>query len=187
MPHVEPAMHAITVVLVSAVLATSCGAVGRPAAAPSPTPPTEPPADRIYAEVIRQLVTVDHTFGDGPTPFRHVYVVDGVISAEALSQVGPAAQPFPETLKRAIADRLKDLPPLDFIRDPDTVRLEGLEGVRKDGVIISLGPIEPAGDDVHVPAGLWCGGLCGQWLTYVLMGSEGEWQITGTTGPVAIA
>ena len=39
----------------------------------------DPTTAEIYATVIRELVTVDHTFGAGPTPFKHVWVVDGPV------------------------------------------------------------------------------------------------------------
>jgi hypothetical protein len=54
-------------------------------------------------------------------------------------------------------------------------------------VIITLGPIARRKGRVHVANGLWCGGVCGQWLTYVLREFEGQWSITGTTGPYAIS
>jgi hypothetical protein len=60
-------------------------------------------------------------------------------------------------------------------------------GVKNDGVIISLGPIERKKGRVHVATGLWCNSTCGQWLTYVLKQRDENWRITGTTGPYAIS
>lgn len=103
---------------------------------------------------------------------------------------GPAEHPFPSDVTADIRQRLRDLPPVRFVRHGDDVRRskQRLEGVKNDGVIISLGVIEPRkAGRVHVSNGLWCGGTCGQWLTYVLVEDEGRWRITGTTGPYAIS
>jgi hypothetical protein len=163
-----------------------------PGGAPStPGSADEPAEAQIYAAVIRRLVTRDHTYGSAESPFKHVYVVDGAIPGAGSVRVGlgPAPQPFPDDVKVAIAERLEDLPPLDFITNPDSVRLgpEGISGVRNRGVIISLGPLEEVQEEIEVSTGLWCGGTCGQWLTYVLTRQGDRWKITGTTGPYAIS
>ncbi|MFN2593580.1 MAG: hypothetical protein ABR579_01675, partial [Actinomycetota bacterium] len=64
---------------------------------------------------------------------------------------------------------------------------DALGGVKNSGVVISLGPIRRRSEQVLVPNTLWCNGLCGQWLTYVLANRNGHWRITGTTGPAAIS
>jgi hypothetical protein len=184
-------------VIVVAVVLTACDPTGRqPLGVGQPSPTVSGRADertraQIYAAVIRQLVTRDHTFGRAPSPFKYVYVVDGPIpgAGNVRTGIGPSPQPFPDAVKQAIEDRLGDLPPLEFISDPDRVRLgkQGAGGVKNDGVIISLGPVEPEEDEIQVSTGLWCGGTCGQWLTYVLSEDEGRWRITGTTGPYAIS
>jgi hypothetical protein len=191
-------MHRTPVLLVVGMLAlTACGPAARPPSDQTPPAPTvSGSADtgnraQIYAAVIRRLVTKDHTFGRGPSPFEYVYVVDGAIPGAGNVRTGlrPAPEPFADALKQAVEDRLQDLPRLEFITDPDSVRLgkQGVGGVKNDGVIISLSPIEPVQDEVHVSTGLWCGGLCGQWLTYVLSQDLERWKITGTTGPYAIS
>jgi hypothetical protein len=76
-----------------------------------------------------------------------------------------------------------------FVVDGNDVRRgrQGMGGVKDNGVIISLGPIEPKKDRIHVFNSLWCGGLCEQWLTYVLAKDGRHWRITGTTGTSAIS
>jgi hypothetical protein len=191
-------MKRMTVLVVVGILAfAACTQSVRPPSGQGEPPPTiSGPSGReiraqIYAAVIRRLVTKDHTFGSGRSPFEYVYVVDGPIpeAGNVRTGLGPAPQHFGDALKQEVKDRLQDLPPLDFIADPDSVRLgkQGAGGVKNGGVILSLGPIEPAEDKVHVSTGLWCGGLCGQWLTYVLSQDQERWKITGTTGPYAIS
>lgn len=149
---------------------------------------------KIYAAVIRRLITRDHTFGKGRAPFDYVYVVNGPVGDAGHPSGGGLFRPAPESFRPAVIDgirqRLQDLPPVRFINDGDAVRdgRKGLGGgVKNDGVIISLGPIEHKNGVVHVHNGLWCGALCGQWQTYVLRQSETTWKITGTTGPYIIS
>jgi hypothetical protein len=146
----------------------------------------------IYSTVIRRLVTRDHTFGEGSSPFKYVYVLNGAIkeaSNPSGDLFGPAPKPFPSVVVKGIKERLEDLPPVRFITDGNRARRgrQGIGGVKNDGVIISLGPIERKNGRVQVSNGLWCGGLCGQWLTYVLRRLDSRWKITGTTGPSAIS
>ncbi|MDQ3985504.1 MAG: hypothetical protein M3280_03295 [Actinomycetota bacterium] len=185
--------------LVASIIASGC-ADNRPlpAGPPPPSTPTESPADEvatkvdIYSAVIRRLVTKDHTFGGGPSPFKFIYIVNGPISdaGDPLGDhFGPAPDPFSSDVIEGIDDQLRSLPPIRFIMDGDDVRLgrQGIAGVKNNGVIISLGHIERKKGRVHVSNGLWCGGTCGQWLTYVLEQRGDTWKITGTTGPHAIS
>lgn len=186
--------------MLCAVLLTSCTEASqeteRPEAQPSVTAGVLTQEQRehaqIYAAVIERLVTRDHTFGRGDSPFDRVFVIDGVIPGAGdpmTDTLVVAPERFDRAMREAILDHLDGLPPLEFVRDPDSVRKgrDGMGGVKNDGVIISLGPIERAADELHVGNGLWCGGLCGQWLTYVVEQTPDGWTITGTTGPAAIS
>jgi hypothetical protein len=85
-----------------------------------------------------------------------------------------------------------DLPPVEFVAERESV-VTGTHGgrspgrIRHNGVLISLGPIEPSGRRVDVEASLWINGLAATWLTYVLEEKNGTWKVTGTTGPMAIS
>jgi hypothetical protein len=161
----------------------------------APTPSASPRArdtarTQIYAQVIRRLVLEDHTFGGGKSPFESVFVVNGALrdanDPRAGDLLGPAGKPFPPGVVEEIEGELGDLPPVRFIVDGE--RALGRQGlVKGNGVIITLGPIDRNGRRVEVGTGLWCGGKCGQWLTYVLRNRGGRWRITGTTGPYIIS
>src|SRR6266545_576871 len=71
----------------------------------------------VYAAVIRRLVTKDHGFGTLPSPYRHVYVLDGVVptAADPMHLVSEPAKPFAEGLGLQIAAALRQLPPLTFV------------------------------------------------------------------------
>lgn len=195
-------MSRTAVILIAAVIAASgCASQGaQPSTSSSPSTGTAAPTDdagtevEVYAAVIRRLVTEDHTFGTGDPPFRRVYVVDGPIPdagdpGAVGAPSGAAPEPFPSHVIAGIVEELDDLPPVTFVADADRVRRgrRGMGGVRHDGVIITLGPLEPRDGRIHVSTSLWCGGLCGQWLTYVLAEDDGRWEITGTTGPQAMS
>jgi hypothetical protein len=201
--------HPTTVLLliVLAVIAVSgCGGGGESVNAGSM--PTLPPEDagtaaadraaKIYAAVIRQLVTKDHTFGRADPGFKVVYVLDGVVEdAEDPSKPVDAqdpTHPFSHDLKGGvqILSRLGDLPPIRFVPERDPV-VAGIRSgsspghVKNGGVLISLGPIEGNATRVRVGNSLWISGLAGQWLTYVLEQRDGDWTVRGTSGPMAIS
>ena len=184
---------AMALVVVVLALAACDPAPGSAAGDPEPSPSMTERIDtsreaQIYAAVIRRLVTKD---GYGPPSFRHIYVVDGPVPKAGSVWTGlrPADEAFSESLRKAMVRRLADLPPIDFIGDPNRLRLgrAGGGGVKNKGVIITLAPIAPGPGELKVGTGLWCGGDCGQWLTYVVR-AEGEgWRIIGTAGTATVA
>ena len=159
----------------------------------SPSPPGSVEYARtlqIYTAVIRRLVTVDHTFGSGPSPFKHVWVLDHTVPdvAKPTTQQDAPGEPFSEPLKTDLKAALTDLPPLDFIDAfGDAGDMKANPPVKDHGVIITLGPLERHGAEIHVGHEIWCGGLCAEWFTYVLQQRSGVWTITGDTGERDIA
>ena len=57
----------------------------------------------VYGAVVRQLVEVDHGFGAAPSPYRRVFVTDGVV-AHPLQSFGfrQPKQPFDAGVKLGI-------------------------------------------------------------------------------------
>jgi hypothetical protein len=147
----------------------------------------------IYAAVLRQLITRDHTFGSAPPPFKRVYVIDGAVanaSDPGLPADRVAGARFPARLKSRIVRRLTDLPPIEFVMDYRDVLVDrkNCPRVKADGVLVTLGPISRGARRVAVPSGLFFNCRGGQWLTYVLERREdGEWDVVGTKGPLAIS
>jgi hypothetical protein len=146
----------------------------------------------IYAAVIRQLVTKDHTFGSGPTPFERVFVLDGPVVDFDYALAGRVrpSKPFSLALKLQILEALRDLPPVRFVNNPDAVLVDrrGCPQVRGRGVLISLGPIAKArGEAATVANSLFIACLGGQWLTYVLEPRAGRWRVVDTNGPVVVS
>jgi hypothetical protein len=184
----------LAVVLVAAASAfVACSGSGsgpaEDAADRSPAPEPEEPAAAdddqalIMAMALEQLVTVDHTFGDGPPPFTE-YLIQTHLAAGTAAGTG---RPLTDGERAAIDGAIAPLGPVRWIDDPDDWRTDDL-GPTVEGAVI-LGVDEPAidGDTARVPVSLWCGGLCGTWFTYRLDRVDGTWRVSGIDGPVAVA
>ena len=168
---------------------------------PQETQPTEPPGQSpaeqvappwdpsaIYAAVIRQLYTVDHTFAKAPD-FPVVYLVRQTsVNAADPSATGGSETIFPGDQQRILA-LLSDLP-AQFVwvdRTEDVPRADnGL--VAGNGAIIQVGAIAPQDDgSLNVPGSIFISPLAAGGQTYVLQAVDSAWQITGKTGPVWIS
>jgi hypothetical protein len=154
----------------------------------------QPDAERaaaVYAAVIRRLMTKDHTFGGGEAPFDRIFVVDGAVKRAGNPAGLPAAavERFDPDVRAAIERRLTDLPPLEFVSDPDSVIVgrKRCAHVKGNGVLMTLGPISGGSARVTVPNGMFFACLGGQWLTYVLKGEGGHWRVVGTKGATVIS
>ena len=174
--------------------ATGGGSRGETEAATDPDEATR--AGKVYATVIRHLVTPDRTFGDARPPFEIVYVLDGAVRGAVdpnrATEEGVAPRPFPAETTALVRESLEDLVPVSFVRARKQVVTGEAAGsspgrVVDGGVLVTLGRIEARGGRVTVATSMWVSGLAGEWATYVLESRWGRWRVTGTTGPVAIS
>lgn len=154
---------------------------------PAVAPASYDPAD-IYATVIRQLYTVDHTFGQPPN-FPTVYLVrrtDDSVGASGSPANGQTIAPSDQT---RITAQLADLPAQWIWVDSAADAPRDANGsVVGEGAVITVGNIAPRPDGtLHVPAGIFIGMLAAGGQTYVLESVSGVWQITGVSGPVWIS
>lgn len=138
----------------------------------------------IYSAVVRQLYTVDHTFGEPPN-FPVVYLVgvtdDGAGSPGGLGQDG---QSISFAVRTAITSALADLPArFVWVEDAGQVPRDAYDRVEGQGAIITLGNIHAQPDGtVHVPASIYVGMLIAGGQTYQLGQVDGAWQVIGTVG-----
>lgn len=168
--------------------------------APVPTPmsvlpsPTSTPATllhlskddqaAIYAAVVHQLYTVDHTFGEPPN-FPVVYLErtpdDGTGDPD-IPQV--ESRVLPESVQTAVVDALADLPAeFLWVDGHHTVPMDASSTVVGGGAIFALGNIHIQEDNsVLVPASLYVATEGAGGRTYVLEKVDGVWQVTGDTG-----
>lgn len=188
-------VRAATFSVVLAAILASCASTDTDAGTDQLDPPTSPlpssEQSQLYAVALHHLILVDNPFATAPTPIGSVYIIDGPASRSAHMFTVADGPPFDTELKNEITAQSADLPPVEFTADPqqyaDPAR-QGLTGVAHDGVIVGLSPTWPQDDGtVHISAGLWCGIDCGLGLTYVLDQVDGQWTVTGTTGPVSIS
>ena len=187
--------------MVTAIVLLVLAACGEPTG--RPTEPTGEPAGsdggsvsqrdlQIYSAVVHQVIEVDNTFG-GPSkavPFDHVLISDRIGGDGASMEddtLGPGGEEMSPEMQEALGAELADLPDVRFVAYDDAINEE--EGGLKleNAALVSLGNVPDGGDRVEVPVGMLCGGLCGTWLTYVVVASDEGWRVTGTTGPVGIA
>lgn len=143
----------------------------------------------MMAAALHQLVTVDNTFGGSPPPFSEYLILDHIdTGAGDPATVGePTARDLGEEEQAAIEASLGEFGTLRWIDDPDEWRTDGLLPKVEGSVILGVGEPDVDGDVALVPVSLWCGPLCGTWLTYRVELSGDTWAVTGIEGPVAIS
>jgi hypothetical protein len=145
----------------------------------------------VYVAVLRHYLTSgDHSFGDHR--FARVYVLDRA-RPRAADPMRPRSRdggaPIQARVRRALADALAGVGTLTFVASGDAVveRRDGCAQVRDGGLLVTLGPVAPAGDRVEVAVNGFVACLAATWLTYVVERDATGWAVRGTTGPVAVA
>jgi hypothetical protein len=151
----------------------------------SEDPPSANNEAEVYTAVIRQIYTINDTFGGSLQP-PTVYL----LSQTDDSMGDPETEQLPtqaidEATQQAVVAGLDDLPAEwiwvngreDVPINPETGSVEG------DGVIITLGSIHTQDDgSLLVPSSIYVANLAAGGQTFILEQSETGWIITGTTG-----
>lgn len=150
----------------------------------------------LYATVIRQVYTVDHTFGQQPEiPVIYLLAATDDRAGSPDTEKGES-QKIPDELQKNIlafllgfegAESDRQGPPeFRWIASRDEVTLNEDLGnrVADGGAIITLGNLHVQADGtLHIPASIYFADLTAGGRTYVLEKTGRGWQITGTTGP----
>ena len=165
------------------------------AVATTPVEASKPLSDsdmgQIYATAVRQVYTVDHSFGGDPPDFSLVYIVTTTDDGSMLDAPASAPQKLSAELQQAIAAGLTDLPfEVKWVESLDDVPVDPNNGqiAGGEGIVITLGNILPQDDGtVQLPFFMVCGGLCALGKIYVLEEVSGTWQVTGSVGPEVMA
>jgi hypothetical protein len=209
-----PAVRSIAAVLIAATIAiTGCTTYSsrEQPSPPSPTPnpthaprlPThrtdQTPLDRqapIYAAVLRQYLTSGggHDGGDagfGGHRFPQIFVLDHAVAGVG----GPGEQgaaggaPISPAVRGEITHALVDVGPLSFVPSPEAVIVDrdGCAGVRDQGILITLGPVEEVNGQVQVGVYGFVACLGASSLTYRVERTSGGWRVAGVAawGPVS--
>ena len=163
---------------------------------PHPTDPT--PVDRqapIYTAVLRQYLSSGHGHHGGDAGFgehrlQHIFVLDRAVAGTgAPGWTAPGGGPMPAAVRRAVAHALADVGPLTFVAAADAVIVDRdhCARVRDQGILVTLGPVDGAGDRVQVGVNGFVACLGANSLTYVVQRTSRGWVVGGIAarGPVA--
>ena len=202
MPRQSAMRHVVLPFLLFAATACATEAASTretPAVPPDSRPAAIDLASRtglVYAAVLHQLVEVDHGYGNAPSPYRRVYVIDGAVPHAADVRGGAGfrrvAHPFGAGVKQRITQRLDGARPLVFVRSRAEViggRTSRSPGEVMDrGVLVTLGPVKWInGGTARVANNRWAAGKDGQWLVYTVKLRHGHWRVAGIHGAVTIS
>ncbi len=138
----------------------------------------DPAQANLIADAVQRLLTVDNGFG-GADAFDDIRIAT-VIGADP-------DQPLQFLDLEMIAMAVSELGTVHYIDDADT-EIKTLFEELPDGVaVVSVERLLILDDRAEIEMRLWCGSLCGVFLTYEAESQDGEWNIIGTTGPTAMS
>ncbi len=145
----------------------------------------------IYARVLRQYIGSSSDNPVPPNTITTVYVLDRAYpdAADPMTTQGPGTVLDAETQHRITAE-MAGLADVVFIADRMTVIESpgGCQQVRAGSILVTLGVPQGDAQEVHVGINGFVACAGATWLTYVVRPQPGTgWQVTGTTGPHAIA
>ena len=132
----------------------------------------------LLTRAVERLVTVDNTFGGG-NPFDRIELAT-VVGGDPEKPVEPLALEL-------IATAIGHLATVEFIPDAEAAIDRYFDGTPEPVAVVAVDDLRIDGERAEIDLSLWCGSLCGTWLTYeATLGADG-WEILGTTGPIAIS
>ena len=143
----------------------------------------------MMALALVELITEDHTFGEGPPPFTQYLIQERIdpSAGEPTASAEGTTRDLTQAERTAIEEALSEYGPVRWIDDPDDWRTSDLRPTVEGAVILGVGEPTVRDDTGLVPVSLWCGGICGTWFTYRLDLIESSWVVTGVEGPIAIS
>lgn len=138
-------------------------------------------AAAIVAAATTRLLTVDHSFGpDVSPPFSDVRV--------ASTAGGTGGIPLAPLTLEMIASAVQDTgATVQFVDDSRAMIDDLFDGATPGVAVLTVGSLRMDGDRAEVEMQLWCGSLCGVYLTYEAIQSDDGWTITDTVGPIALS
>jgi len=138
----------------------------------------DPSRADLIAVAVKRLLTVDNGFG-GVDVFDDIRVA-AVIGADP-------DQPLQGLDLELIAATLSDLGTVRFVDDADAEIRVLFEESPAGVAVVSVEDILLLDDRAEVELRLWCGSLCGVFLTYEAVPLDSGWNIVGTVGPIAMS
>ena len=144
----------------------------------------------IYTAVVRQLYTVDHTFGSEPPNFRIIYLVEATNDrAGGPSILWTESKRLLESVQVTITAALDDLTAkVEWVEHFSEVPFNSNSTVKGNGAVITLGNIHFQEDGTAlVSGGIYFANLAAGGRTYIVERIDGVWQIVGDTGKIWIS
>lgn len=152
-------------------------------ATPEPAVPSVADQAGIYAAVVRQLYTVDHTFAQDPH-FPTVYLMAATSGGFGhIAGEGATPRAIDPVLQQGVLDALAT-PSVKFawVKDAGSAPRDENHRVAGGGCIVILGIIQPlTADKVALEASIYIGPLVAGGYSYVLNKIDGVWQITSSS------
>ena len=150
----------------------------------SPSPAPDPTRVEIYTAAFRSLADTERWFDPVLLDER---ICPGIGDVGSPLGAGGCEERFTQAEQAAILSGLSDLPGVRFVGDAERIEDRIFRGRLLRAGLLSVGVID--GDDERVTVGgrSYCGGLCAHWMTLVLRNGGQGWEVSGTTGPIAIA
>lgn len=135
---------------------------------------------------LRELVAEDSSFGPGHV-FSELLVLERIDSAAGtgIGTATPGRVLTPDE-RDAIERSVAGFGTVRWIEDPEEHLNEDRAPIPVGAAFVGVGEVVFDDDGALVPVSLWCGGLCGIWLTYRIRLVGGEWTVVGPEGPVSI-
>jgi hypothetical protein len=129
----------------------------------------------LLASALLRLAIVDNGFGgqDVFDDLRVLTTVDG--------------EPLTATDRDFIQAALAEVGSVTWIDDFEAEVAPLFDAPQTGVALLAIDRIELLDDRAEVEVRLWCGSLCGVFLTYEAAPSESGWEITGTVGPIAMS
>jgi catechol 2,3-dioxygenase-like lactoylglutathione lyase family enzyme len=142
---------------------------------------------QIYSAVLRQYLTTGDASVSADHRFPQVFVLDHTVEGAGASGGVPGDGPIPADVRRAITGALAEVGPLTFVASDEEVLVAPCARVRDDGILVTLGPVNGAGDQVQVGVHGHMGCLGANSLTYEVQQTSSGWRVGGIAamGPVA--
>ncbi|MCI0635003.1 MAG: hypothetical protein L0206_13975 [Actinobacteria bacterium] len=173
-----------TLVLVVALVLVACARQdpNGPGSGGDPTGP-DPIRVQIYTEAFRALAETESWYD--PVLLDERICPD--VAEVTVIDPKPCEERFTEAEQAAILASLTGLPNLRFVGDFELIRDRIFADELQGAGLLTVGPIEGDGDRARVDARSYCGSLCAHWMTFVIQEGPEGWEVTGTTGPVAVS
>lgn len=177
-------MRSISIALSLLVLLSACGTD-----ATTSDDTVESQTPEMMAAALVELITENHGFGSGPAPFT-VYLIQNRIDPSAIIVDAPtdgSTRSLTDAEMRAIEDAVSEYGTVRWIDDPAEWQTPNLTPSVDGAAILGVGVPVVEDQGGLVPVSMWCGGVCGIWLTYRLDLINKTWVVTDVEGPIAIS